>query len=309
MLRTTLLAMSRQPWLRDWVQNSPAAALFTSRFIAGRTLDQALKVCSTLSATGVLATLDRLGENVASIEEAGECRDAYLKALAGIADNNLASTVSVKLTQMGLDLSVAHARENVSQLAQQALTMGTRVEIDMESSEYVDRTLEIVHYVHRNTRNVRAVIQAYLHRSEDDIDQLCREKIPVRLCKGAYREPPAAALQHKHEVDANYSKLMRKLLADGVYPALATHDEKIIREALQVVRLGARKPDSFEFQMLYGIRRDLQRELSAQGFRLRLYVPYGDAWYPYFMRRLAERPANVWFLLKNLVRVERGSRA
>jgi proline dehydrogenase len=302
MLRTMLLTLSRQNWLRDWMQNSPAAARFTSRFVAGRTLTQAIGVCQKLREEGILATLDHLGENVTSIEEARASRDAYLKALDGIADSQIGSTVSVKLTQMGLDISEHHAQENVRQLAVRARELGTRIEIDMESSAYVDRTLAIVRTVHAETSNVRAVIQAYLHRSEGDIEQLCREGIPVRLCKGAYREPASVAFQDKDDVDANYLRLMRKLLADGVYPAIASHDERMVREALREAREKGLEAGAFEIQMLYGIRRDLQKELAAGGYRLRLYVPYGDAWYPYFMRRLAERPANVWFVVRNLMR-------
>ncbi len=302
MLRTMLLTLSRQNWLRDWMQNSPSAARFTSRFVAGRTLGQALAVCQKLRKEGILATLDHLGENVTSIEEAGTSRDAYLKALDGIADNEIGSTVSVKLTQMGLDISEHHARENVRQLAARARELGTRIEIDMESSAYVDRTLAIVRLVHAGTANARAVIQAYLRRSEADIEQLCKEGIPVRLCKGAYSEPAAVAFQNKDEVDANYLRLMRKLMTDGVYPAIASHDERMVREAIREARERGLKAKDFEIQMLYGIRRDLQKELVMDGYRLRLYVPYGDAWYPYFMRRLAEKPANVWFLVRNLMK-------
>lgn len=302
MLRTTMLSLSRQPWLRDWMQNSPLASRFTSRFIAGRTLDQALKVSARLGAEGALASLDRLGENVTSLEEARESRDAYLKALDGIADSQIGSTVSVKLTQMGLDLSEHHCQENVAALAQRAAQLGTRIEIDMESSEYTDRTLDQVRRVHQTTGNVRAVIQAYLLRSSTDVDRLCEESIPVRLCKGAYHEPPSVAYQLKREVDASFSRLMRTLLERGTYPAIASHDERLIREAIATAGKLRRAPDSFEFQMLYGIRRDLQKELVASGYRLRVYVPYGDAWYPYFMRRLAERPANLWFVVRNVLR-------
>jgi proline dehydrogenase len=294
--------MSRQAWLRDWMQDSPAAARFTSRFIAGRTLDQALTVCRRIEADGILFTLDHLGENVSSIEEAASSRDDYLKALAGIADSQLRGTVSVKLTQLGLDLSEMHCEQNVATLAEQALERNTRVEIDMESSAYVDRTLAIVHHLHRRFGNVRAVIQSYLFRSNDDVERLNQARIPVRLVKGAYDEPPSVALTAKTDVDLAFSRLMRKLMQEGVDPAIATHDETLIREAIEFGRQKGIAPDSFEFQMLYGIRRDLQRELVAKGYRLRLYVPYGDAWYPYFMRRLAERPANVWFIMRNLLR-------
>lgn len=302
MLRTTLLTLSRQTWLRDWMQNSPAAAKFTSRFIAGRTLEQALRVCSNLKNENTLATLDHLGENVTTLEEAAASREAYMKALHGIDDRQLGATVSVKLSQMGLDLSEPHARENVRQLAARAKELNTRIEIDMESSQYTDRTLSIVRAIHKDMGNVRAVIQAYLFRSEADINDLNERKIPVRLCKGAYREPADTAYQSKEDVDTSYLRLSRKLLKEGTHPAIASHDERMLREAVSYARTLGLSPDAFEFQMLYGIRRDLQKELAGQGYRLRLYVPYGDAWYPYFMRRLAERPANVWFVVRNLIR-------
>ena len=205
--------------------------------------------------------------------------------------------------EFGLDFSEAACRANVIALVERAQAIDTRIEIDMESSAYTDRTLEMaVQLQQLFPGRVRAVIQAYLYRSEADIRMLSAHRIPVRLCKGAYREPPEVAFARKSEVDANYLKLMRLLLAEGTYPAIASHDESIIREVLQHIKEHAIAPDRFEFQMLYGIRRDLQRKLVSRGFRLRLYVPYGDAWYPYFMRRLAERPANLLFLVKNLVR-------
>jgi len=284
------------------MQNSKTAARFTARFVAGRTLEDALRACSHLHSEGILSTLDHLGENVSSAQEARESRDAYLKSLDGIADKQLASTVSVKLTQMGLDLSEQTALDNVRSLAERAKSYGTGVEVDMESSEYTERTLSIVRHLHQRTGNVRAVIQAYLRRSAADIDQLCHERIPVRLCKGAYKEPDEVAFPEKAEVDASYERLMIKLLADGTYPAIASHDERLVRKAVEFARKRGLGPNHFEFQMLYGIRRDLQKELVSQGFRLRLYVPYGDAWYPYFMRRLAERPSNVWFMVKNWAR-------
>lgn len=302
MLRTLLLAMSRQRWLRDWMQDSSIAARFTSRFIAGRSLEQALRVCAKLESEGIQFTLDHLGENVFSIEEAAKSRDDYLKALGGIADTKLGGTVSVKLTQMGLDISDIHCRDNMLALAERARQQGTCVEIDMEASAYVDRTLAIVHDLYERTGNVRAVIQAYLYRSNNDIESLNKARIPVRLVKGAYQEPPAVALAEKSAVDLSFSRLMRKLMLEGVDPAIASHDELLIREAIEIAKNAGIAQNAFEFQMLYGIRRDLQKELVERGFRLRLYVPYGDAWYPYFMRRLAERPANLWFIVRNLLR-------
>ena len=284
------------------METSSAAERVTSRFIAGHTLEREVAVCRRLNAEGILASLDHLGESVKSLEEAERSRDAYLGALDQIAMLGLHATVSIKLTQLGLDFSEAECRANVEQLVQRAKAIGTSVEIDMESSEYVDRTLALVSDLHARFGSVRAVIQAYLYRSEHDIEDLCRQSIPVRLCKGAYKEPSDVAFPHKLEVDRNYVRLMTKLLERGTYPAIASHDERIIPQAVQYVKERNIAPDRFEFQMLYGIRRDLQRRLVTDGYRLRLYVPYGNAWYPYFMRRLAERPANVLFLAKNLLK-------
>lgn len=250
-----------------------------------------------------MASLDFLGENVHSLDDAVRSRQSYLSALEEIARSGLAATVSIKLTQFGLDLSEAACLSNVFALAERAQAIGSRIEVDMESSAYTDRTLQIVEDLQeRFEGHVRAVIQAYLYRSEADIRRLSQRRIPIRLCKGAYLEPATVAFSRKPEVDANYIKLMKVLLSEGTYPGIASHDEAIIREALRYVAEERIAADRFEFQMLYGIRRDLQRELVSKNFRLRLYVPYGDAWFPYFMRRLAERPANLLFLAKNLVR-------
>jgi proline dehydrogenase len=284
------------------METSSAAERLTSRFIAGHTLEREVAVCRRLNAEGILASLDHLGESVKSLEEAERSRDAYLGALDQIATLGLQATVSIKLTQLGLDFSEAECRANVEQIVQRAKAIGTSVEIDMESSGYVDRTLALVSDLHARFGSVRAVIQAYLYRSEHDIEDLCRQAIPIRLCKGAYKEPSDVAFPHKLEVDRNYVRLMTKLLERGTYPAIASHDERIIPQAVQYVKERNITPDRFEFQMLYGIRRDLQRRLVTEGYRLRLYVPYGNAWYPYFMRRLAERPANVLFLARNLLK-------
>ena len=303
MLRRTLLYFSEQNWLRHWVENSSISRKLTSRFIAGRSLREGIRVLQHLSKERILGTLDFLGENVKSLDDASRSRESYLAALDEIERAGLSATVSIKLTQFGLNFSEAACRANVIALVERAQGIGTRIEIDMESSAYTDRTLEmVVRLQELFPSQIRAVIQAYLYRSEADIRMLSVHRIPVRLCKGAYREPPSVAFAKKSEVDANYLKLMKLLLAEGTYPAIASHDESIIREAVRHIKEHRIAADRFEFQMLYGIRRDLQRKLVSQGFRLRLYVPYGDAWYPYFMRRLAERPANLLFLVKNLVR-------
>lgn len=284
------------------METSPAADRLTSRFVAGHTLDREITVCQRLNQDGYLASLDHLGESVTSLQEAESSRDAYLCALDRIAALGLHATVSVKLTQLGLDFSESDCEASVERLVLRAKEIGSAVEIDMESSAYVDRTLGIVQRMHARYGHVRAVIQAYLHRSEADVRNLCRERIPVRLCKGAYQEPASLAFPRKSDVDGNYLILMKLLLTEGLQPAIASHDEKIVQQAIAIAKEQNLGADRFEFQMLYGIRRDLQRRLTGEGYRLRLYVPYGDAWYPYFMRRLAERPANVFFLIRNLVK-------
>ncbi|MFL6416701.1 MAG: proline dehydrogenase family protein [Bryobacteraceae bacterium] len=303
MLRRIFLELSHNRPLRHWMERSPLSQRLTSRFIAGETLQDGIRALKDLWADKINGTLDFLGENVQSLSEGVRSRDCYLAALDEIERAALPATVSIKLTQFGLDFSEGGCRENVMALVARASEMKSRVEVDMESSEYTDRTLRIVYDVQDRFRgSIRAVIQAYLYRSEEDIARLSEARIPIRLCKGAYREGPEVAFPKKSEVDENYLTLMRLLLDGGTYPAIASHDETVIREALRYSAEQKLASDRFEFQMLYGIRRDLQRQIIQKGYRLRLYVPYGGAWYPYFMRRLAERPANVLFLAKNLLR-------
>lgn len=302
MMRRALLFLARQRWLRRWMETSSFARPLTRRFIAGRTLNEELDICRRLEAENILSTLDHLGENVSSVEESRATRDSYLEILNRIAAAGLRATISAKPTQLGLDLGEDICLENFSALVERARARGSAVEIDMEASEYVDRTLRIVSAVHQRHGSVRAVIQAYLFRSEGDIDRLNSSGIPVRLVKGAYREPANVAWPKKADVDTSFLRLTKQLLEHGTNPAIASHDESIVAETVRWTRARKIDPSRFEFQMLYGIRRDLQRKLVAEGFRVRLYVPYGDAWYPYFMRRLAERPANVIFLVRNLLR-------
>ncbi len=298
-----LLYLSGRTWLRRWMENSPLSKKLTSRFVAGQTLRDGIRVLQALSRERIQGTLDFLGENVASLDDAARSKNAYLEAQDEIRHSGLRATVSIKLTQFGLDLSEAACVRNVTALLDRARDMNSRVEIDMESTAYTDRTLKIITGLQEShPGRVRAVIQAYLFRSEADVRMLSSLRIPIRLCKGAYLEPPTLAFARKADVDANYLKLMRILLTEGTEPAIASHDENVLRQVLTFIRERSIPPDRFEFQMLYGIRRDVQRELISRGFNLRLYVPYGDAWYPYFMRRLAERPANLLFLAKNLVR-------
>ncbi|HUE23710.1 MAG TPA: proline dehydrogenase family protein [Bryobacteraceae bacterium] len=301
-MRTFFLFLSRQKQLRKWMETSRWARRLSARFVAGDNLPDALETCRRINGEGIAVTLDHLGENVTSLEEAAASRDAYLLALTEIAKLKIDGNVSLKLTQFGMDLSLEECTANVEALVRQAAALGTFVRVDMEASEYTERTLDLVTNLHGRHKATGTVIQAYLHRSRKDVEMLCARGIRVRLCKGAYLEPPAVAFQSKADVDRNFVELTNLLLETGVYPAIATHDEKIVEQTKRFVEARKISRDSFEFQMLYGIRRDIQKRLVKEGYRLRLYVPYGQAWYPYFMRRLAERPANVFFLLRNLLR-------
>jgi proline dehydrogenase len=284
------------------METSRWARRLSARFVAGDNLPDALATCQRINTEGIAVTLDHLGENVTSLAEAAASRDAYLRALTEIVNLKIKGNVSLKLTQFGMDLSLAECRSNVEQLVARAAELGNFVRVDMESSEYTDRTLDLVTDLHARYATVGTVIQAYLYCSRKDVEMLSQRGIRVRLCKGAYLEPASVAFQSKADVDRNFVELTNILLETGVYPAIATHDEKIIEQTERFVESRKIARDSFEFQMLYGIRRDIQRRLVAEGYRLRLYVPYGGAWYPYFMRRLAERPANVFFLARNLLR-------
>jgi proline dehydrogenase len=306
-LRAFFIALSESRWLRALAERSSIGQRTSSRFVAGTQVEDALRVAQTLNAAGLSVSVDNLGENVSTQQEAREAAGLYRQLLSEISARRLNANVSVKLTHMGLDVDPQLAHQNVRALVSQAASMQPEnfVRVDMEGSPYTDRTLALVHELHREPENrgcVGAVIQSYLRRSENDVAELLREGIRIRLCKGAYQEPAEIAFQAKSEVDANYIKLMKILLKSGIYHGLATHDEKIIREA-QAFALQEQIPrDSFEFQMLYGIRRDLQRSLVRERWNMRVYVPFGTEWYPYLMRRLAERPANVVFVARNLFR-------
>ena len=284
------------------METSSTAQRLATRFVAGETLDNALDVSRRINAENITVTLDHLGESVTSLEEAAEARDVYLHTLSAIHNSGIQGNVSLKLTQFGLDFSYDQCRANVEQLVRRAAELKSFVRVDMESSQYTDLTLGLVKDLHQQYGSVGIVIQAYLRRSKDDVEDLCARGIRVRLCKGAYLEPPEVAFQKKAEVDRSYFELTELLLAKGPYPAFATHDEKLILAIEKHVATRKIARDAFEFQMLYGIRRDLQKRLVAEGYRMRLYVPFGKAWYPYYVRRLAERPANVLFILRNLFR-------
>lgn len=304
MMRSMLLWLSRNKPVRQLMMNWGVARRAARRFVAGETIDDALAAIRELNAQGITATLDHLGENVETREDAARATDDYLKVLDAIGQAGLTSHVSVKLTALGLDLGDDLCRENVARILAKAKEVGTRVRIDMESTEYTDRTLAIYRRLRAEYDNVGIVIQSYLYRSEADIAALCEEGAHVRLCKGAYKEPPTLAFPKKADVDASYVRLMKMLLsaparAKGTRAALATHDPKMIDAARQYAEEEMVPRDEFEFQMLHGIRRDLQQQLVADGYAVRVYVPYGTEWYPYFMRRLAERPANVWFIVSN----------
>jgi proline dehydrogenase len=301
-VRSLFLFLSRQKRLRKWMETSRLARRVASRFVAGDTLAESLEVARSINGEGITVTLDHLGENVTSLAEAAASREVYVRALEEIARTGIQGNVSLKLTQFGMDLSEAACRANAEQLVSRAAELGSFVRVDMESSAYTDRTLALVTGLHARYGSVGAVIQSYLHRSRADVEMLCAGGIRVRLCKGAYLEPPAVAFQRKSEVDRNFVELMRILLERGVYPAIATHDEKMIRATERFAADRGIGRDGFEFQMLYGVRRDVQRRLVREGYRLRLYVPFGRAWFPYVMRRMAERPANVIFVARNLLR-------
>lgn len=307
MLRALLIALSESRRLRSFAERSRIGRRTSARFVAGTQVEDALQATQSLNAVGLNVSIDNLGENVTSPEEAREAARLYRQLLNEIPSRHLDANVSVKLTHMGLDLDPQLARENVSALVSQAASAQPRnfVRVDMEGSAYTQRTLDLVRELHSRADNrgcVGAVIQSYMRRSNHDVEELLHEGIRIRLCKGAYKEPDNIAFQAKSEVDGNYVKLMKLLMKSGTYHGMATHDENIIRaaQAFAVHENVAR--DAFEFQMLYGIRRDLQRALVRDGWRMRVYVPFGTEWYPYLMRRLAERPANIGFVAKNLFR-------
>ena len=307
MLRALFISLSESRWLRGVSEKSALGKRISGRFVAGTEVGDALRVTQNLNRAGLGVSIDNLGENVTAPEEALHSAGLYKQLLAEISTRGLNANVSLKLTHMGLDVNPQLAYDNVSALVAQAAAMQPKnfVRVDMEGSVYTQRTLDFVHRLHRTPENrgvVGAVIQSYMRRSEDDVARLLQEGIRIRLCKGAYKEPAEIAYQAKSEVDANYVKLMKIVMKSGIYHGLATHDEKIIREA-QAFAVQEKIPrESFEFQMLYGIRRDLQQSLIREGWRMRVYVPFGTEWYPYLMRRLAERPANAWFIATNLFR-------
>ncbi len=305
LLRSAFIALSRNKMLRNFSERSTVGRRMSSRFVAGMEIDEALRVAEAVNQQGMAVTLDSLGESVTSETEAQHAADAYHRLLDSIAERKLNANISVKLTQMGLQLSPLLAETIAWKLAEHAGQLGSFVRIDMEDSSLTQVTLDIVRRLHARPEvrgAIGIVIQAYLYRSESDIQQLLADGIRVRLCKGAYQEPAAVAFPRKADVDANFIRLSHLLLESPVYHGLATHDEAMIEAAKPFCKERGIDASHFEFQMLYGVRRDLQRALVSEGYNVRVYVPFGSAWYPYFMRRLAERPANVIFLARNFFR-------
>ena len=276
---------------------------FARRFIAGETVEEAIAAARTVEAAGLQQTLDLLGEGVSTMPEAAAATRAYMNVIETIVLSGIGRNISLKLTQLGLTIDRATCVDNLRRILDAATTHGFFVRIDMENSPYTQVTFDVFETVWGlGYRNVGVVLQSYLPRSLEDAKRMNALGARVRLVKGAYKEPRGIAYQEKEQVDAAFVVLARLLLSHGTFPAIATHDPAMIAATREHAAAHGITPDRFEFQMLYGIRRDLQRQVVAEGYRLRLYVPYGDAWYPYFMRRLAERPANVFFLLRNLLR-------
>jgi proline dehydrogenase len=313
MLQQTFLTLSRARWAQNVITQTPISRQMARRFVAGETIGQAIDAIKVLNARRISATLDFLGESVTTKDEAVRAADEYAVALDEIANHKVIANVSIKLTQFGLDLDQAFCTRNVRRVLERAQQYGNFVRVDMEGTPHTDRTLHVVRDLRNEFDNIGAVLQAYLYRTEADLTALADAGTRIRLCKGAYQEPPDKAFPNKADVDANYIKLSKLLLDratnarrsdDGCVPplaALATHDEAMIAAAKRYAQEKHLTCDMFEFQMLYGVRRELQEQLANEGFAVRAYVPYGTSWYPYFMRRLAERPANVWFFLRGLI--------
>ena len=305
MLRSAFIKLSENRSLRNFAERSAIGRKMSSRFVAGMSVEEALVATKAMNDIGLSVSVDNLGENVTNVEEAKHSAQLYHEMLDQIEARKLNANVSLKLTHMGLDVDEQLALKITNDLVAHAQRIDNFVRVDMEGSPYTDITLKCVRELHSmpgNRGHVGAVIQAYLYRSEKDVEQLCAEGIRIRLCKGAYKESPEIAFPKKEDVDANFVKLMKIMLKSDVYHGIATHDEKMIDATKKFVEAEKISHDHFEFQMLYGVRRDLQQQLVKDGWRVRVYIPFGTEWYPYLMRRLAERPANVIFIAKNLIR-------
>ncbi len=307
--RALFLWASRRRLLGRFATAFPLTRRMVRRFIAGDDLPAALVALEALHSQGMRWTVDVLGESVSSREMAAAAADRYIATLDALALRGLEANVSLKPTQMGLDIDPDFCRENIGRVVARAREIGAFVRVDMEDHTKTDTTLEIGRALHEQWHDVGVVIQSYLRRSSDDIDRLIESQTRVRLCKGAYDEPATVAFQAKQEVDDSYRDLMERLLLNGRYPALATHDEALIEHAIEFTTEHRITPDRFEFQMLYGVRRDLHEQLVARGYTVRVYVPYGTEWYPYYMRRLAERPQNVMFMVVTTLREGRAKKS
>jgi proline dehydrogenase len=300
--RSALIWLSRQEGLKDFASRFRPFKKLTTRFVAGETIDEVIPFIRELNSEGSGASFDHLNESVASAAEAeGEVQE-YLHILEKIVETGIKSNISIKLTQFGLGLDPELAYQNARRVVVEAQKQGIFVRIDMEDSNVTQITLDIFKRLRSEfgLNDVGIVLQSYLRRTYADTEALLQIPARIRICKGAYNEPEEVAFPDKQDVDANYVKVMQLLLTSGVYHGIATHDPKMIAATIDFVRREGIGKDQFEFQMLYGIRRDLQRQLAHDGYNVRVYVPYGKHWYPYFMRRLAERPANIWFVVKNL---------
>ena len=303
MLRSFFISMSRNTQFRQFSERSTVGRKLSSRFVAGMSVEEALSAAAAVNHEGISVSLDSLGESVLDLAHAESSAAIYHRLIDEIHARGLNANVSVKLTQVGMDLDPAIAERIVGEMVEHAAQAGTFVRIDMEGSEYTEATIALTERLHtRFPGSVGTVLQAYLFRTEADAQRLVNQGIRIRLCKGAYKEPATIAFADKADVDSNYVKVMLALATSGVFCGMATHDEAIITRMCREVEATGLDKKAFEFQMLYGIRRDLQRKLAAQGFGIRVYIPFGTEWYPYFMRRLAERPANVLFLAKNFFR-------
>ncbi|MGH9713752.1 MAG: proline dehydrogenase family protein [Candidatus Acidiferrales bacterium] len=300
-MRSFLLHLSENKRLAPLIMHNSVSRRVARRFVAGEDLDDAIEAARGVNREGRFASLDLLGENVSDEEGARRTADGYLAIFDRIAREKLDANVSLKLTQLGLDLGEPLCQELIEKIVANAAKLGNFVRIDMEGSAYTQRTVDIAKRVRAKHSNVGTVMQAYLYRTEQDVKDLLSVGCRMRLCKGAYKEPPDMAFPKKSDVDANYVKLMKMLLPSGIYHGIATHDPAMIQATKDFVREAKIRREQFEFQMLYGIRTDLQEQIVREGYRLRVYIPYGTDWFPYFMRRLAERPANLVFFLRNLL--------
>ncbi len=309
-LRSLLLYLSTASWARQIATDFPPAWQVASRFIAGESSQDVIRASQAINKSGLSTTLNYLGESVATEEDAAAAREAIIQLIQQIHQYGVNADISIKPTQLGLHISSDVIYGNLQQVLTAAEKYHTRIQIDMEDSSVTDTTLNLYRRLRDEDQfghRVGIVLQAYLYRTEADVQALIEEGGWVRLCKGAYKEPPSIAFPQKADTDANFMHLAQQMLSEearqqGMYPCFATHDEALIRAIIQYARQNQIDAETFEFQMLYGVRRDLQEAIHQQGYRVRIYIPYGTAWYPYFMRRLAERPANLWFFLNNLLK-------